>query len=88
MGVIIHELAHVAGFWHEQSRPDRDKYINIIEDNIAPGLWYNFRKYPHLEDSLKIPYDYASITHYNEYVSIFISTYILNNIAKVNICIY
>lgn len=34
---VIHELMHLLGFWHEQQRDDRDKYIKVFFDNIKPG---------------------------------------------------
>ena len=36
-GVITHELMHAVGFWHEQSRPDRDKHIEIVYENVIDG---------------------------------------------------
>lgn len=34
IGTPIHELLHAAGMFHEQSRADRDNYVEIIYENV------------------------------------------------------
>ena len=36
-GIVVHELGHVIGFWHEHTRPDRDNHIEIVYRNIQEG---------------------------------------------------
>ncbi|XP_053945227.1 uncharacterized protein LOC128854836 [Anastrepha ludens] len=64
-GIVVHELGHVVGFWHEHTRPDREKHVVIEHNNIMKGQDYNFNKLtPEEVDSLGLPYDYDSIMHY------------------------
>ncbi|CCD63206.1 Metalloendopeptidase [Caenorhabditis elegans] len=68
VGTIVHELMHAVGFFHEQSRQDRDSYIDVVWQNVMNGADDQFEKYnlnviSHLDE----PYDYASIMHYGPY---------------------
>ncbi|CAF0972711.1 unnamed protein product [Rotaria sordida] len=65
-GTIQHEFMHVLGFYHEQSRPDRDSYVTINQGNIESGHGHNFNKYTWGTTVLNqnSPYDYGSIMHY------------------------
>ena len=60
-GTPAHEFVHALGFWHEQSRPDRDNYVTIFWNNIDPSQQGNFAKYSTGIDLLGFPYDYYSI---------------------------
>lgn len=63
--IIMHELAHALGVWHEQSRPDRDTYVSIQWQNIISGTGSNFN----LQAGAGTvgSYDFASIMHYDDY---------------------
>ncbi|EDO45480.1 predicted protein, partial [Nematostella vectensis] len=66
VGTIIHELVHAIGFFHEQARDDRDKYVEIKWENIIPGFQDQFDKYTFQTlDQLGKDYDYDSIMHYD-----------------------
>lgn len=68
VGVVIHEILHALGFYHEQSRPDRDEHIIIDRDNIQPGAEVNFQKQSSNEvQTLGEAYDIQSIMHYGAF---------------------
>ncbi|KAL8622899.1 hypothetical protein ACOMHN_027020 [Nucella lapillus] len=63
-GSVAHELGHVLGFYHEQSRPDRDNYVFILRQNILQRRHHNFLKYSSNEIMTEEPYDIGSVMHY------------------------
>ncbi len=42
VGVVIHEIFHALGRWHEHSRPDRNSYVKVNHENILPGEKYEY----------------------------------------------
>jgi len=78
--IIAHELAHTLGMWHEQSRPDRNNYIQInngtngTANNIQAGQASQFAihntadVYPKREYGLPDAetYDFDSVMHYSQ----------------------
>ncbi|XP_055349918.1 hatching enzyme 1.2-like isoform X2 [Paramacrobiotus metropolitanus] len=68
VGIIHHELMHTVGFYHEQSRTDRDQYVQINWDNIAESDRSQFLKYSAEEiTAFGEEYDFQSIMHYGQY---------------------
>lgn len=63
LGNTIHEIGHVAGLWHEQSRIDRDEHVTVLFENIIPSMSFNFNKQITNGEDIGY-YDFASIMHY------------------------
>ena len=65
--VIEHEFMHAIGVQHTHSRPDRDNYVTIIEENIQANATDNFEKLDEEEyNTFGLPYDYLSVMHYSD----------------------
>ena len=62
----IHEFGHALGMWHEQSRCDRDDYVEILWANIDPYYHYAFDKKCDGASDIAA-YDEGSIMHYDRY---------------------
>lgn len=67
-GIVMHEILHAVGFYHEQNRPDRDDYIKIDMSNVKKGRESDFEKlFPPIISTQNLPYDYNSIMHYKRH---------------------
>ena len=60
-------MAHALGFYHEQSRTDRDNYVEIKKENIKQGMGHNFDEAKSSRNLVN--YDYISVMHYGDKVS-------------------
>lgn len=66
LGIVVHEILHTVGMWHEQSRCDRDSYITVNLGNVISGQGYNFDK-KCSGSSTVFSYDEGSVMHYGAY---------------------
>jgi astacin len=75
-GATVHEFGHAIGLWHEQSREDRDNFVQINWENIKDGRKHNFNQ--HINDGDDVgEYDYGSIMHYGAFA------FTKNNLATI-----
>ena len=65
VGVIQHEFMHAMGIYHEQTRIDRDSYVNIYWNNILSDKTHNFEKYESYEGTDFGSFDYNSLMIYS-----------------------
>uniref|UniRef100_A0A6I8R978 Metalloendopeptidase n=1 Tax=Xenopus tropicalis TaxID=8364 RepID=A0A6I8R978_XENTR len=63
---IQHELTHALGFWHEQNRSDRNKYIDVFWQYISPDASINYQEMD--TNNLGMEYDYVSAMHYENWM--------------------
>jgi len=60
--IFTHEMFHVFGIAHMQTRSDRDNYIEVLDRNILPADRVQYKKCPNC--AIYGPYQCNSITHY------------------------
>ncbi|RKH67060.1 M12 family metallopeptidase [Corallococcus llansteffanensis] len=67
-GIMIHEIGHVLGMWHEHTRTDRDAYVRILWENVDPRYTADFDiRYGFTRDVFA--YDFNSIMHYDSTIA-------------------
>jgi PKD repeat protein len=63
-GNTAHEIMHSLGMYHEQSRCDRDEWVEILLDNVEDGEAHNFDKKCDNATDIGDEYDFGSMMHY------------------------
>ncbi|CEF61667.1 Astacin-like metalloendopeptidase, partial [Strongyloides ratti] len=65
VGYILHEIGHALGLIHEQSRRDRDYYVEINFKNIKSDNHKNFHKLEqNFFKNFSTQYDFNALMHY------------------------
>jgi hypothetical protein len=63
-GIVIHELLHALGFYHEHSRSDRDSAVTVHLENVMKGYEPQFQKLTLAQNRLFGTLDYGSVMLY------------------------
>uniref|UniRef100_A0A0K0DFA4 Metalloendopeptidase n=1 Tax=Angiostrongylus cantonensis TaxID=6313 RepID=A0A0K0DFA4_ANGCA len=65
VGTAAHEIGHALGFFHTQSRHDRDSFITLYTQNFMDGWLSQFTKQSQSSNyNYNLTYDYGSVMHY------------------------
>uniref|UniRef100_A0A182VTR1 Metalloendopeptidase n=1 Tax=Anopheles minimus TaxID=112268 RepID=A0A182VTR1_9DIPT len=74
VGTPVHEMMHTLGFLHEQSRSDRDNFVEFFPNNLRQEyqnptfIRVNFGKYEGPYGSTYgVPYNFGSVMHYSRF---------------------
>ncbi len=63
VSTLLHEMGHATGFWHEQSRPDRNSYVTVNFNNMVNTAFQDSTiQYDDMQ-ALTL-YDWSSVMHY------------------------
>ncbi|CEG06141.1 Astacin-like metalloendopeptidase [Strongyloides ratti] len=66
IGWIQHMILHSLGVLHEDDRPDRNRYVQIIKKNIRPKKLNSFKiQHPNNVLTYNLKYDYGSLMQRN-----------------------
>ncbi len=65
---LLHEMGHMIGLYHEQTRTDRDTYVTMHYENVIKGSWVGNFAINAQNERLLTPYDYASVMQYPAFV--------------------
>lgn len=66
VSVVLHEMGHAIGMYHEQVRSDRNNYLNVNFSAISRGSW---TEYQQVQPSFDVGlYDFGSTMQYSRYL--------------------
>lgn len=65
--IVVHEIGHAIGLFHEQSRSDRDGYVQVLTGNIKTNRRFNFNR-EFLTRNYDTTYDFYSVMQYGPLV--------------------
>ena len=66
VATILHEMGHIIGLWHEQTRADRNTYLTLNYSNVIKDFWSNYLYETDNQQLLGL-FDYASVMEYPPY---------------------